>query len=516
MKRCHRWVLLVSALLAACDVGTYRSAELGINSTERTIQEKRMDAQLAKPVLHQNGYYVNTNPIEFDRSPRWLRQKIDLQAEKMPMQLLVQQTLAGSQMISTYDKTVQSSRAVTLHFKGTVHQALDQISKETGYYYTLQNNHLEWSAFETRTFNVSFMPVSSTYSLGAKQGGNAPAGGENVTGGLQDEQYSNLSANLSIWNDLKRTVDQLKSAEGKVVVSESTTSVTVHDYVSNVDAMADYIDHLNELLSQEVAIQVEVLEVELKKEYNYGIDWDMVGKALNHHYAILGSLGGATNIAGNNLISKSPDSSLLKLMIGQENSHNVFLNALSEQGRLRIVTQPRVVTMNNQVASIRITQDTAYLKSISTTQNENSTQTSITPGTVRSGFTLYLLPKIQDNQVFLQISSTLSDLVRMEKESTAPSNNRRTVSGMADITTDSNSSSNYEAIEVPTLAEKSFNQRSLVQSGASLIIAGYKRLRDETDSASPFDIALLGGKGAETQNVETLIVITPRIIKSTH
>ena len=124
--------------------------------------------------------------------------------------------------------------------------------------------------------------------------------------------------------------------------------------------------------------------------------------------------------------------------------------------------------MNNQIATIRITNDTSYVKSTSVTQTpEAGTTSSIIPGTVTDGFTLYVLPKIQGDKVYLQLSSILSDLISIKKADNAP----------AGTDLKKNPNSTFTAIEIPSLAQKMFNQRTALQSGQTLIVAGFRRVR---------------------------------------
>ncbi len=324
---------------------------------------------------------------------------------------------------------------------------------------------------------------------------------------MDDQQYSNLQGHLSVWRDLRNTLHQLKSKDGRVIISESTTTVTASDHPANIRAMSKYIASLNKNLSQQVAIRIQVLDIELSKDFNLGINWNLVAKMVHHSIpdlALSGNLSTATNLVANNIIDRGGNSGLAGFRVGDEGGSNALVNALSQQGKLRVVTKPEVVTMNNQIASIRITQDTGYIESVNQSYAENYVTTSITPGTVTDGFTLYLLPKIQGNKVYMQISSTISNLVKLDKQSTIPTG----------VTANSTSNNQYNAIEVPTIAEKVFNQRSVVRSGSTLIIAGYKRLRDQTSNAKLFGIDGLGSKGAKTKNVETLVLITPTILRS--
>ncbi len=79
----------------------------------------------------------------------------------------------------------------------------------------------------------------------------------------------------------------------------------------------------------------------------------------------------------------------------------------------------------------------------------------------------------------MQISSTLSDLLSITKADNAPTG------------TNVKDQSTFTAIQIPTLAQKVFNQRTALQSGQTLIVAGYRRVRDKTSEAKFFTVAAL-------------------------
>jgi MSHA biogenesis protein MshL len=503
------------ALLSGCTSAIYRKTNSNIDSAQAALSAANFQSGHAAPaVIVKPGYYVSDQGVSLKRTPSWLTQDISLQANGMPMQVLMQRLFHGKDVVLTYDGSVQSQRPITMDYSGTVKGALDNVAADTGYVYLVTGDHVAWSNYETKTFNISFMPGSSTYLLGRGKGGGSEKSssgsqGTNSVGGIEDNQYSSLTGNVSIWNDLSNTLNQLKSADGNVIVSQSTTSVTVHDHPANVAAMTRYIKQLNTTLSEEVAIKVRVLDVELNKEFNYGINWNLVGQVLHNTYKISGALGDATNLALGS-VARSSGSGLSKFQIGGGDT-NAVVEALSQQGRVSTVTQPQVVTINNQIASIRITRDTGYIQSVSSTSNQTNSTNSIVPGNITSGFTLYVLPKIQDNRVYMQISSTIANLVNLQKVSNNPDSGSSSSSTTPSTGTDTKQPT-YQAIEVPTLTSKAFNQRSVVDSGTTLVIAGYQSLTDRADKASLFGVGALGGKGSESDNEQTVILITPVIL----
>jgi type IVB pilus formation R64 PilN family outer membrane protein len=196
------------------------------------------------------------------------------------------------------------------------------------------------------------------------------------------------------------------------------------------------------------------------------------------------------------------------LTIGSTGSggSNAIVQALQQQGQVSMVTEPQVTTMNNQVAAIDITRSEGYLKSISSTANDVSTTTSLTPGDVTTGFTMYLLPKIRNNKVYMQISSSMADLIALDKADSSPND--------ASKSAGDKQGQDYSAIQVPTIDKKQFNQRSVVNNGATLVVAGYRTMNDKTETSKVFGLSALGARGAAHQRIETIILVTPIITRN--
>ena len=504
-----------SLLISGCKTpASYRAANDAADHNQHEIEKRQHQALNPEPpVVSLSSYYVDTKPIQIDQFSAWLRQPLRLQANGLPFDLLAQRIMRDVPMAVSFGADVSRSKPITMSYQGTVQGALDQLAAASGYAYTLEDHSLAWSALVTRTFNIAFMPGTSNYLVGQIAGGSATqtsSSGNVVTtsGNLDEQQYSNLQGRLSVWQDLARTLDNLKSPDGKVVISEATTSVTVNDHPPNVRAMATYITQLNKDLSRQVSLKVEVLEITLNDAFNYGINWNLAANEIvknvdGHRWQVPVSLGG--NLAtSTNITNADENAGLASLQLGGATS-NAIINALSQQGKLSVVTQPTVVTMNNQIAEIRITKDTGYLQSASTSSVVNgATTTTLTPGIVTDGFTLYLLPKIQNSSVYLQISSTLATLTALQ--------NYNSETGTSSAPSSSSGGANF--IQLPTLTEKHFNQRTVVQTGSTLVITGFKQLTDQTAKNSLFGVDQLGGKGANRKNVQTIVLITPTIISN--
>lgn len=496
--------VLLALVLSACmqtDGAVSGKPITAVHSEIAHIQQ-----QLSMPAVRMEpGYYVDSAPLK-KSTDTWLSKQVSMQAKQMPFAQLLGQLLRHQSLVVRYQEGVDQTRLLSLQYTGTLQGALDRLAAQSHYAYAIEDGVLEWVLLQTKTFNIAFMPGTSDYLIGqtasadrmAQGSVNSNANMVTTQGHLYDAQYSNLQASLSVWKDLKAVLDQIKSTQGKVMVSEATTTVTVQDYPDHVAAMGRYIKALNQRLAQQVNVKIKVLNIELNDEYNYGINWDMVQHIAGSKIHLLGALANATNLAATSVASTAASSGLTTLSIGS--TPDAVINALSEQGKISVVTEPEVTTMNNQIAEVRITRDTGYLQSVSSTTVANEgTTTSLTPGVVTDGFSLYLLPKVHQRDVYLQISSTLSMLTQLVQVSNAATGG---------------SNSNVQAIQVPTLSEKHFNQRTRIPSGQTLVITGFKQAYHQIKQSAPFGVSPLGGIGAEHKNIQTLVLMTPTIIEN--
>jgi len=499
-------VVLAIALTACSTPQLYHKAEGNINDTEQRIAETQMPGKFPVVQRATRAPSIDNTFITPQVMPAWGQTPININARNLPLQYVVDKVLAKTGVVVDYQTSVDQARPISLTYSGTIKGALDRIAAATNYSYAIENNTLTWANFVTKTFDISFMPGVSQYQMGkGSSGSGSLQSGSGDTFGFSDQssQYSNLQGSLSIWNDLSQTLNGLRSNEGKVFVSQATTSVTVTDHPQNIRTIANYLKGLNKDLSRQVALDVQVLQVNLKDAYEYGINWDMV-RAFTVGGSQFGISGGLADSINLEPLNGQGDSGFI--MKGAADSKGNFLNsvlikALSQQGKVSVITQPRTVTLNNQVAELSINTQQSYLRQVSVTQGTVATggnTTAVTPGVVSTGFNLYILPKIQGGRVYLQVSSTLANLTNMQERKFGD----KAVAG------------GEFSIQLPAVDEKRFNQKTLVPSSATLVVAGFKQLHNTANKQQLFGQQALGGHGAASENSEIILLITPTIMEN--
>lgn len=534
-------VLFLSSMFMLASCQMYNQTEGNVADVKIRAQEARRKSDCAckgePSLLMKKGMYVDTTPISVDKEPCWLRNHIVIRGDQLPFSYYSRTITggAGTVVLNKYQVGLDPSTLMTMSYSGSIKGAMDMLAAKTGYIYTINRNLVYWQAYITKTFDIAFMPGGTEYLMGkasAGAGTSASAvGGNNgsamvsnyTTSDQSDSEYSSLKGTLSVWKDLDTTIKQLLSPNGKVMVSESTTSVTVRDHAANVELIGQYIANLNHNLSKQVLVKVQVLQVNLRSDLNYGIDWHLIANAFNKSPFVLNANYGTPitiqPLAGQNTITGAPLQSPqvgvsqlqdidLALTPGARKipGYIILLNALSQQGKASIVTEPRVVALNNQVSVIRIVTQNGYLASVqntslSGTSGGNSTTgtvtSQLTPGTVVTGLTLYILPKILGDKIFLQVNADLSVNDGFQTFPSLPTG------GATD---------NVSRIQLPNVSSKTFNQRSVIKSGATLVLAGFRNLSNTANAMQFGQIQALGGKGASQLNQETVVLITPIIL----
>jgi len=517
------------AFLVGCNSTVYNQTEGNIADAKHSEVAARahMDnlTKPTAPLVIKDGLYVDTTPVSLERQPEWLKNPIVIKGDRLPFSYYARivSNAANNAVLIKYQSGLDASAPISISYTGTVKGALDILAAKAGYVYNIQRGTtVYWQSFITRTFSIAFMPGTSDYMMGQSSGTSAPT---STSGGSTDAaaaEYSALSGkSLSVWADVENTVKQLLSPDGKVFVSQSSTSVTVRDKPSNVELVGQYVRNLNKSLSQQVFIKIEVLDVSLENDYNFGINWQAVEAAFAHSNWIFNANYGSplsiTPLTGGSIpnLGLGPSTATgLLASAGQTSLLSAIINALNQQAKVSVVAQPRIVCMNNQVSAIRIISSQQYIQSVSNTSvpatgsssgsqtvNNVSTITSqITPATLTTGLTLYVLPKILGEKVFLQINVDLSQNSSITQ-----------LCAQAGTSATSCAQSSY-VIQSPHVTEKIFNQRSVLTSGETLVLSGLKQVTNSTGAMQLFNLQDLGGKASTQTNDDTVILVTPYIL----
>jgi len=384
------------------------------------------------------------------------------------------------------------------NFKGL----LDTAAARFGVSWKYEDGVIQFFHTDSRTFQINAIPGDSTFNAnvgsgasstggrgggGGGGGGGSGGGGGGSSGGVtsNNNQTTAVASKLSVYTSIESAVRTMLSPYGRVSASPGTGAITVVDTPENLDRISAYIDSENKTLSRQVVVNVTVLSVSLSDNDEYGINWNLVYTTLNRQYGM------------KNILAASTDSTAFSASIlGSANlsGSTAVINALSKQGKVRRQTTASVVTLNNQPVPVQVARETTYLQSSQTTVvAQVGSTTSLTPGTVTSGFNMSILPHVLTNgTVMLQFSTDISTLRQIRPVT-----------------------SNGTLIETPEMDTRNFLQRVAMKSNETLIISGFEQTDENLDKqgvGKPNNYAMGGGYKANANKEVIVILITPTVV----
>lgn len=485
---------LIGALaLSACHSLNHGYDEVKAGAEERlAMAYSSIKAAPEQSVIEYDlGFFVP--PIEVNRTPQvsWAHEWVEFNFIEYPLGQALTELLLPLEVNARLLDSIDQHLPVSLVFKGEIGQALIQLGMVSGVAFEVGQHVVTGRRFEMAEFDVAFLAGSTNFFLGedARPARTSP-NPMLMTTTLNDEspQYLNFTSEaLSVWADLEAALGLLLSGEGQVVINQSSTSVLVKDYPQYVAQIRAYLLQQNQRLTRQVAVDVQVIEVSFSDSEQAGIDWDLVYQTASGSSIVNFATGLTESLQG----GSSGAQLSIERAAGRFSGSQALITALSQQGVVEVSSHPRVVSLNNQIAKIVLEDNATYLASAgsSATANVGSSDVLI-PGVVTTGFELYVLPKVANAQVVMQLSTSLSDLIAIDQVS-----------------------SGDKTIQTPHTNRKKFFMKAMVADGETLLISGLKNSRRQWREQRGFASWLLGGqRQASHQHSETVLLLTPRIL----
>lgn len=250
---------------------------------------------------------------------------------------------------------------------------------------------------------------SSTTNLSGSSGD-----GGNIQLNTQDE--------ILFWQEIE---DQLKLILGDstvLAVNRLSGVLFMRGPASALQAAEKFLDAVIPAATRQVEITARIYEVTLNDDRSLGVDWTQVSKHMD-----VSGMGFVAGLSSEPSLRGSPyKSSTFRLDFSRDGgSLAAMLTALKEQGDVRAVSQPRVVTLNNQPALVKVGTDMPYFSTTTTVNTETNTRDIVEEVKIITlGIVLSVTPQISGNGwVTLGVQPIITDLVRTEvsaNSSTAP------------------------------------------------------------------------------------------------
>ncbi len=335
-------------------------------------------------------------------------------------------------------------------------EILDQLVSGRGYRYAVEGNLLRIfrEDRETRTYAVDYPSytrkgdtrvslagfMGSTIAVGGEGGGGSGGGG---SGGAQDNSISQIETKqqMDLWSEIEAAVRTIvfgapdaasdTKADGgstenalaarRVIVSRQSGLVSVTAERPVLVEVESYLEAVARSIQRQVLIDAQIIEVRLGDDLDLGLDiegapsfpGDMMGVFQRmitpglREATIAQSLAPVLNSGG--------------ISIGIANdSFGLILRAIAKQTDVRVLSTPRVSTLNNHKAMIKVVRNEVFFVAETETVVSDDVVQTITefvPNVIPVGVNLDVTPQISaDGEITLHVRPSVSEVVSIEPQ----------------------------------------------------------------------------------------------------
>ena len=437
----------------------------------------------------------------------------------------------------------------------TVQEALESIRDVYGYDFKIDGRRITVYAptLQTRIFTLNYptsqragsseLRVSSGAGQSSSQGStntgntntnnnsNTTGGQGGTNGGQTESSRISTSSKSEFWVELAEAVRGLVGkGEGRSVITSPQAGImAVRGMPDELRQVEKFLKAAQIAVERQVMLEAKIVEVELRDGFQSGIDWSALRNGKGQTGA-MGTMSGNTtsnalvrgvqnNLPGfaatagllaDNIALPASGSGLFGLAFATDGFQAV-LGFLETRGDVQILSSPRIATLNNQKAVLKVGTDEYFVTGVSggnsatqtTTGNTQPTMPSITMSSFFSGISLDVTPQIDDNKtITLHVHPSVSNVTEKTKQ------------------IDLGSIGNYRF----PMASNSVNESDTVvriQDGHIVAIGGLMQIETSRQASGlpgtnsvPVFSTLFNNKADSGRKKEVVVLIKPTIIRS--
>lgn len=413
----------------------------------------------------------------------------------------------------------------------TVFDALEAIHEMYGYDYRVDGTriYIQPLTMQTRIFQVNYLTgqrdgkSSLRVSSGSVSDATTSTGaaGQSASSGISSRESSKVSMTTTtdFWGELSMALKMIVGEEKgrSIVVSPMSGVIVVRAMPEELRNVTAYLKASQISIERQVILEAKIVEVQLNDSYQSGVNWASFTNGAGRS-ASIGQIGSGVTLAPNGVISNgslsaTPGANLMNAAsnIGgslfglafQTSNFAALLNFLESQGNVHVLSSPRIATLNNQRAVLKVGTDEFFVTEI-TGGTQTTTTIAGTAPTVRvqpffSGIALDVTPRIdENNDIILHVHPSVSTVSTVNKTV-----NLGTTMGTYNLPLASSSVSETDSVV-------------RAKDGQIVAIGGLMRQSSvDGESGLPFlPKSIFGQTSKTTEKRELVILIKPTVVNS--
>ncbi len=475
-----------------------------------------------------------------DAGPRF-----DLVVNNAPASQVFLQLGAGAGVNVLVPPEVKGNVSVNLRAVN-LSEAMEALRELYGYDFKVSGNRVFVypNTIQTRIYQVNYLAAlregssslkvtnpgragNNSGSSSSTSGGNTTntsTSGGSATGTVNEAAKVQMSTSADFWRDLQTSLKELlgSSPDRSVVVNSGGGVLIVRASPAEHRQVGEFLKAMRLSVERQVMLEAKIVEVTLNDEMQSGVNWSLFRSFSSGGKKIGGSVvgPGVTLSQGSGSLSSSnvsinPGASVIGASGGlgfyglalQAGNFAALLNFLQSQGDVQVLSSPRIATLNNQKAVLKVGTDAYYPVNLggsqSTTSGSAGSSTTATPPTVDtmfSGIVLDVTPRVDANgAILLHVHPIISEI---KLESIQYTVGGQTSSG-----------------DLPKVSVSETDSIVRVQDRQIVAIGGLmsqRATKNKSGVTGLSDIPFIGGlfrqKAASTTKSELVVLIKPTII----
>lgn len=363
---------------------------------------------------------------------------------------------------------------------------------------------------------VSQAPSSSNSENNAARGGTTSPGSN-----TNDPNKSSISSfsgaqvttktKADFWDNLHASLKLLIGEEDgrRVITDPLSGTVLVHAMPRELLDVDNYLKKVQVSVNRQVIIEAKIVEVRLNDEFQAGINWTSLLDLKGGSREIASGVFGTGSAAPSNNIQNADEDVLGSVFAldAQIGDFAALLELLKNQGDVQVLSSPRVSTVNNQKAIIKVGTDEYFVTDFSVDTDvadgvsNQTADVTLTP--FFSGVALDVTPQIDEGgSITLHVHPAISEVTQ--------DNKRISVTSQSDLNL---------PLATSTIRESDTIIRAT--NGQVVVIGGLMQdLIQDNVSSTPFlgDLPGVGYMFRQTRKVsvktELVILLRPFVVDS--
>lgn len=443
----------------------------GKNQAADAIQrEMNQAAQESAPPSAVNNALLPPLAVDMPKvEDKPLETRFDLSVNNTPVGQVFMAIVSGTRYSMLLHPDV--SGTISLNLKDvTVFEALEAIREMYGYDYKIDGTriYIQSLTLQTRIFQVNYLTGTragtssvrvTSSALTDTASGTSTAGGatllknEGTTivgdkDGLKFERGTDNSSKVTtattadFWDELSKALSAIVGNDKgrSVIVSPMSGVIVVRAMPDELKNVATYLKASQISIERQVILEAKIIEVQLSDSFQSGVNWSAFKTGPNSAFSggpiSPGSTLANTGQLTNGILSSTPGSNMSMIpatslptgavagtlfgLAFQTSNFAALLNFLESQGDVHVLSSPRIATLNNQKAVLKVGTDEFFVTEVTggtqATANVAGTAPTVKVQPFFSGIALDVTPRIdENNEIILHVHPSVSTVSTVNK-----------------------------------------------------------------------------------------------------